>query len=152
MDNQQPFGPVLKRLRLAAGLTHEALAERASLSARTISDLERGISRAPRADTLALLIEALDVLPEQRLELERLARAATTSAVITLPSALSRPMTPFVGRDREAQAVEELLRREGTRVLTLTGPGGVGKTRLALHVASVVSDAYPGGVHVVMLA
>ena len=64
MDDRQSFGQVLKRLRLAAGLTHEALAERASLGARTISDLERGVSRVPRADTLALLIEALDAISE----------------------------------------------------------------------------------------
>jgi len=48
------FGAVLRRYRRAAGLTHEALAEAAGLSARTISDLERGVSAAPRRETLAI--------------------------------------------------------------------------------------------------
>src|SRR3954453_9071590 len=74
MDERLPFGLVLKRFRLAAGLTHEALAERASLGARTISDLERGVSRIPRADTLALLVTALDLAPEQQALLEAAAR------------------------------------------------------------------------------
>jgi transcriptional regulator with XRE-family HTH domain len=75
MDDRRSFGSVLKRFRVAAGLTHEALAERAGLGARTISDLERGVSRAPRPDTLALLVEALGLSPEQRTELLVAARA-----------------------------------------------------------------------------
>ena len=57
--NSAPFGAILKRLRLAAGLTHDGLAERAGLSARAISDLERGVNRAPRRDTLTSLADAL---------------------------------------------------------------------------------------------
>ncbi len=51
-DQQTSFGILLKRYRMAAGLTQEALAARAGLSARTIADLERGINRLPRHDTL----------------------------------------------------------------------------------------------------
>ena len=54
-----PFGRLLKRFRLAAGLSQEALAERAGLSERTISDLERGVKQGPRGSTLRLLVEAL---------------------------------------------------------------------------------------------
>jgi hypothetical protein len=54
-----PFGATLKRFRLGAGLTQETLAERARLSARAVSDLERGVARAPRPGTLALLARAL---------------------------------------------------------------------------------------------
>src|SRR4051812_6946259 len=75
------FGTVLKRYRLAAGLTHEALAERASLSARAISDLERGVRRTPRADTVALLAEALGLAPRQRATLEAAARPGVTPAI-----------------------------------------------------------------------
>jgi predicted ATPase len=157
MDDRLPFGLVLKRFRLAAGLTHEALAERASLGARTISDLERGVSRAPRADTLALLVAALNLSPAQQAQLEAAARpslegGSDRSRPARSLESLPRPLTRFVGRERESSAVRELLRRSDTRLVTLIGPGGVGKTRLALHVASTLGDLFPDGVHGVDLA
>jgi predicted ATPase/transcriptional regulator with XRE-family HTH domain len=157
MDERLPFGLVLKRFRLAAGLTHEALAERASLGVRTISDLERGVSRAPRADTLALLVEALTLSPPQRALLEAAARRyPSVSPDATSParglSNLPFPLTSFVGREQETLAIRRLLHRDDTRLVTLTGPGGVGKTRLALHVATRVDDAFPDGVFAVDLA
>jgi predicted ATPase/class 3 adenylate cyclase len=60
--------------------------------------------------------------------------------------------TPLVGRDRELEAVRELLLAEGTRMVTLTGPGGTGKTRLALQVAADAVDEFPDGVYGVLLA
>lgn len=140
MDDREPFGQVLRQLRLAAGLTHEALAERASLGARTISDLERGVSRAPRMDTLALLVAALGATAEQRVRLEAAARLAADARPAVDPAnglgRLPAPLTSFVGREREAGIVLGFLRRDDIRLVTLTGPGGVGKTRLALHVAA----------------
>jgi predicted ATPase/class 3 adenylate cyclase len=62
------------------------------------------------------------------------------------------PSTPFLGRERELAEVVALLTREDVRLLTLTGPGGTGKTRLATQAAGARSDAYPGGVWWVPLA
>jgi len=58
-----PFKDLLRRYRVAAGLTQKALAERAGLSIRTISDLERGVNDTPRKDTLPPLLRALDLSP-----------------------------------------------------------------------------------------
>lgn len=62
------------------------------------------------------------------------------------------PATPFLGRERELKDVRELLSRNGTRLLTLTGPGGTGKTRLAMQAAGALSDRYPDGVWWIPLA
>jgi transcriptional regulator with XRE-family HTH domain len=64
-DQQTSFGILLKRYRMAAGLTQEALAARAGLSARTIADLERGIHRLPRHDTFELLLTTLGLTVQQ---------------------------------------------------------------------------------------
>jgi predicted ATPase/class 3 adenylate cyclase len=62
------------------------------------------------------------------------------------------PATPFLGREQELAEVVELLVADHTRLLTLTGPGGTGKTRLALQAAGLASDAYPDGVYWIPLA
>ena len=62
------------------------------------------------------------------------------------------PSTPFVGRERELLEIDELIRRDDVRLVTLTGPGGTGKTRLALQAVAGMSDEYPDGVYWVPLA
>src|SRR5947209_13875589 len=102
-DQQTSFGILLKRYRMAASLTQEALAARAQLSARTIADLERGINRTPRHDTFELLMSALDLTAQQRALLRALVRPEmTATAVATL--SLSRfplPPTSLIGRGQE---------------------------------------------------
>src|SRR5689334_15476416 len=134
------FGALLKRHRLNAGLTHESLAERAALSSRTISDLERGVSRRPHRDTLNLLIEALDLSPAERSALELAAWAIAPAESMTSGHDLgSVPLylTTFVGREEELRVTRERL-RAGARLVTLTGPGGSGKSRLAVRLATDV--------------
>ncbi len=156
MQQQSSFGALLKRYRLTAGLSQEALAARASLSARTISDLERGIHDAPRSDTLELLTGVLTLTDQQRTLLLAAARpkAATFVDTPSHPSTLDFPIPPtrLVGRERERSHTLELLRHASTRLLTLTGPSGVGKTRFALQLIQDIAPDFVNGVAFISLA
>jgi transcriptional regulator with XRE-family HTH domain len=89
MTDQTSFRILLKRYRQAAGLSQEALAARAGLSARTISDLERGLYQRPRFDTLQLLLCAL-ALPEPQQALLRAAAEPEQTVRLHLPCPASR--------------------------------------------------------------
>ncbi len=70
----------------------------------------------------------------------------------TYPNNLPVQLTPFIGREQELATVGQLLRRENMRLLTLTGPGGTGKTRLGVQVAAELTDSFASGVFFVNLA
>ena len=72
--------------------------------------------------------------------------------VETRPTNLPVQRTGFVGREKEVAAAKELLLRQDVRLLTVTGPGGIGKTRLAVQVASALVGHFPGGTHFVSLS
>jgi len=175
------FGELLRGARRSAGLTQQELAAGAGVSVDTISVLERGLIRAPHRETMSLLAGALQLDPAERARWEQVTRgtrlpslstparngatspaacpveetspeptlaASTPIALRSLPT----PATPLVGREREVQAMCELLLRPGVRLLTLTGTAGVGKTRLALQVAADLAGAFEDGVLFVPLS
>ncbi|MCB0994167.1 MAG: helix-turn-helix domain-containing protein, partial [Acidimicrobiales bacterium] len=141
MAGSDSFGAALRRLRVAAGLTQERLAERAGVSAAGVAALEAGRRTAPRLNTVGLLCDALGVDPVQRAALIDLATSgaapmrSTSSAAPTLTAA--EPVEPeraggavppksrsFVGRDEELRALHEAWRQR-TRVALLLGEAGV---------------------------
>jgi transcriptional regulator with XRE-family HTH domain len=137
------FGALLREFRIAAGLSQEALAERARMSVNGIGALERGYRRTPQRETLALLIGALALDDGQREAFEnaaRLRRPQRSSSVTvgswSSGSATGFPLalTSFIGRQTELAEIPELVRR--CRLVTITGAGGIGKTQMALHVAA----------------
>jgi len=147
------FGALLKRYRQSAGLSQELLAERAHLSIRGISDLERGVRRLPRRDTLALLATALTLSPSDQRAFE--AAALGLACVPATPdprSNLPSLPTSLIGRADELAGALARLRSEDVRLLTLTGAGGVGKTRLAQAVGWALLPDFSDGVWQIELA
>jgi predicted ATPase/DNA-binding XRE family transcriptional regulator len=144
----------LRQHRNAAGLTQEDLAERAGLSVDTISLLERGEHRRPHRYTMQSLADAMGLSHPDRTRFEVAARmpAARADTPGTRPTDLPSQLTPFIGRERELEEVRRRLLHPHVHLLTLTGPGGVGKTRLGLEVAEQLLDQFADGVCFVALA
>jgi predicted ATPase/DNA-binding XRE family transcriptional regulator len=149
------FGDLLRHLRSAASLSQEDLAERSGVSVRGISDLERGARHAPRLETVRMLADALGLGEYDRAALLAaarpvLARSGAAGLVSTASRSLPVPLTRLIGREGELTTLRARLEKE--RLVTLTGPGGSGKTRLAIAVAVGMVDAFPDGVSFVDLS
>src|SRR5207248_2983573 len=124
------FAALLKRYRVAAGLTQEELAERARLSVRGLSNLERGVRHLPQHATINLLVEALHLTGADRATFEAAARAHSVLSPTIAQPQLGSLLPPLVGRTRELAVLERHLAGEGPPVLLLAGEPGIGKTRL----------------------
>ena len=155
------FGDLLRRYRARSGLTQEGLAERAGISARTISDVERGLRHSVYRNTAARLADALQIEGTERGAFQTLAQrgAARSASPSTIggdgnqnTSQLPSPLTRLIGRDIELEAILVAVKAPEVRVLTLLGPGGIGKTRLAVEVATRARAGFRDGACFVSLA
>jgi predicted ATPase/transcriptional regulator with XRE-family HTH domain len=135
------FGAQLKALRETAGFTQEELATIAGLSVHAISALERGERRRPHVDTVRALSGALDLTGPIRDALLASSRAPVQNAAVDERSgaSLPLPLTVLLGRAADVRTLGLWLAAPEVRLVTLTGPGGVGKTRLALEIARAVA-------------
>jgi predicted ATPase/DNA-binding XRE family transcriptional regulator len=152
------FGRRIRSLRASAGLTQAELAERAGISERTISDLERGLRGTVYPATARKLAAALAVDGGQlgAFLADAQGEDAPRPPLIALSSAqrarIPVPLTRLLGRESEVAIVRGLIRDSGVRLVTLVGAGGIGKTRLAIEVASTAQVDFPGGTFFVSLS
>jgi predicted ATPase/transcriptional regulator with XRE-family HTH domain len=161
MTNQEQiqFGQWLKERRNALGMTQKGLASCAQCSPKTVEKIEAG-ERRPSGQIAELLLTCLRVPPESREALMSLARGVpfTAASVMVSPPAapatvnLPAPLTSFIGRAESIEAVRSLLHRPEVRLVTLTGPPGIGKTRLSLQVGRSLGQEYRDGAFFVPLA
>jgi len=136
------FGAQLKALREAAGFTQEKLATITGLSVHAVSSLERGERRRPHVETIRALSAALDLTGATRDAFLQSARSPTQATAVDelIAVSLPMPMTALIGRDTDVQRLRQWLADPTARLITLVGPGGVGKTRLALELARGIAD------------
>jgi len=148
------FGAYLKMLRVTAGVTQEELAANASLSVHAVSALERGERRRPHMETVRALAAALGLKEAARDALVKAARAQADEPASDELSGMPLPvaLTALLGRDGDLQIVGRWLDDPLVRLITVVGPGGVGKTRLALEIAHAVADERTVQVAFVQLA
>jgi transcriptional regulator with XRE-family HTH domain/tetratricopeptide (TPR) repeat protein len=135
------FGELLKRLRADAALTQEELAESAGLSARAISDLERGVNPTARRDTTRLLAEAFGLVGDARAMFESIARGRTPVKMATPPQVT---LSALIGRDSEIGTLVGLVRDvavgRGSSLL-IEGEPGIGKSVLVGTALAKAADA-----------
>jgi len=129
-DREPRLAALLARIRDEGGVSYQHFAEPAELQ--------------------RLVEDDLAVLLSERFETARTGGNAEDGAA--LAGALPVPVTPLLGRDQEAAAVADLVVREGVRLVTLTGPGGVGKSRLMVEAARRLGPGFVDGARFVDLA
>jgi transcriptional regulator with XRE-family HTH domain len=160
------FAALLRSYRTTAGLTQEALAEKAGLSRRGIADLERGARLAPHISTPERLAAGLELSEAERAALMAAARVRPPWAAVGVHPLTSGEGTAtptrrqnlpahrvrLIGREEELASARHALIHADGRLVTLIGTGGCGKTRLALELASTLVEEFFDGVWLVELA
>lgn len=159
------FGEWLKARRRALDLTQEELAQRAGCSIFALRKIESE-ERRPSKQLAGLLADALQIAEEEKPIFIRVARREATierlrslnSSSVSLPRVIPvihhLPLTysPLLGRNSELEAMKKIFRNPQCRLLTLTGMGGIGKTRLGIEFAIRQSTEFPGGIYFAQLA
>jgi transcriptional regulator with XRE-family HTH domain len=175
MGDVPSFGAWLKRRRKALDLTQDGLAQLVGCAVVTIRKLEAEV-QPPSRQLAERLAEHLAIPAEQRASFIQFARLGLDAVAPELPlpeearvpaappastasssrarkqSNLPAQLTSMIGREREVGEVCALLRRPDVRLVTLTGPGGIGKTRLALQAAAQLLENFDDGIIFVDLA
>jgi predicted ATPase/transcriptional regulator with XRE-family HTH domain len=167
MDMPTSFGYWVRRRRKALDLTQAELARRVGCAEVTIQKIEAD-ERRPSSQIAELLAEHLRIPAGERVDFLASARGELDATPPALPRSPARfpaelprnasppalpvPLSPLIGREAEVAAVVNLLGRADVRLLTLVGPGGIGKTRVALGVASKLTGAFADGACFVNLA
>jgi predicted ATPase/DNA-binding XRE family transcriptional regulator len=160
----ETFGEWLQQQRRQRRLTRDEFAKCVGCSVSAVQKIEYG-ERRPSAQIAELIANCLEVPLEERAIFVRVARgelrvgrllSASQSVVPTNISLRQTNLpifpTPLIGREREVEKLGQLLRDPQCRLLTLVGPGGIGKTRLAVETATQVQDVFDDDVYFVPLA
>lgn len=167
MDDGLSFGHWLKVQRVALRLTQADLAKRIGYSTVTVRKLESDDLR-PSRQIAEQLAAHLELAPENRLDFIRFAQGAAAAKKMSpfvshsgrqqsskiahhSSTQLPIPLTPLVGREADVMNVERLVLHTNVRLVSLTGAGGIGKTRLGLEVAHAVLEHFPDGLYFVDL-
>ena len=146
MDQTRSFGQWLRHRRREIDLTQEELSRQVGCAPITIRKLEADQMR-PSKQLAELLVEQLGIPAKDRENFIRFARGGELAASVTTTPPrdnLPHPISSFIGREREIEEIHRLLHR--SRLVTLTGAGGCGKSRLAIEVAGQMPDLFPDGV------
>jgi predicted ATPase/DNA-binding XRE family transcriptional regulator len=149
------FGEWLRQRRRSLDLTQQALADQVGCARITLRRIESG-GRRPSKELALIMLDKLGIPPDEREAWLRFARELSGFPERLADSFVSKPrtnlpssLTSFIGREKEQAEVLRLVAKN--RLVTLIGPGGIGKTSLSLQVGQKLVNDYPNGVWMVRL-